>query len=141
MTCDLPCEAESACAARLRRAARNDNLRHHDAAGGEEMARLTGKVALITGAAGGQGTTEAELFVREEAAVVLTDIDAAAGESLAQRLAGEGGKILFLRQDVADEGSWKEVVAAALGRFGKLHVLVNNAGTIARQGIADTTVD
>jgi 3alpha(or 20beta)-hydroxysteroid dehydrogenase len=47
------------------------------------MARLTGKVALITGAAGGQGTAEAELFLREEAAVVLTDIDASAGESLA----------------------------------------------------------
>ena len=105
------------------------------------MARLTGKVALITGAAGGQGTAEAELFVREEAAVVLTDIDAAAGESLAQRLGGEGGKVLFLRQDVADESSWTEVVAAALGRFGKLHILVNNAGTIARQGIVDTTVD
>ena len=105
------------------------------------MARLTGKVALITGAAGGQGTAEAELFVREEAAVVLTDIDAATGESLAQRLAGEGGKVLFVRQDVADESSWKEVVAAALGRFGKLQILVNNAGTIARQGIADTTVE
>src|SRR6266481_9712565 len=105
------------------------------------MARLTGKVALITGAAGGQGTAEAELFVREEAAVVLTDIDAATGESLAQRLAGEGGDVLFLRQDVADEGSWKEVVAAALGRFGKLDILVNNAGTIARQGIAHTTVE
>jgi 3alpha(or 20beta)-hydroxysteroid dehydrogenase len=105
------------------------------------MARLTGKVALITGAAGGQGTAEAELFVREEAAVVLTDIDAATGERLVQRLAGEGGKVLFLRQDVADEGSWKEVVAAALARFGELHILVNNAGTIARQGIADTTVD
>src|ERR1700730_11792365 len=85
--------------------------------GGEKMARLTGKVALITGAAGGQGAAEAELFVREEAAVILTDIDGAAGESLAQRLAGEGGKVLFLRQDVADEGSWKEVVAAAFGRF------------------------
>ena len=71
--------------------------------GGEKMARLTGKVALITGAAGGQGTAEAELFVREEAAVVLTDIDAATGESLAQRLGGEGGKVLFVRQDVADE--------------------------------------
>src|SRR5207249_2132707 len=105
------------------------------------MARLTGKVALITGAAGGQGTAEAELCLSEEAAVVLTDVDAAAGESLAQRLGGEGGKFLFLRQDAADEGSWKEVVAAVLARFGKLHILVNNAGTIARQGIADTTVD
>src|SRR5256714_13563423 len=93
------------------------------------MPRLANKVALITGAAGGQGTAEAELFVREGAAIVLTDIDAAAGESLAQRLAGEDGKVLFLRQDVAEEGSWQEVVAAALARFGKLHILVNNAGT------------
>src|SRR5260370_16003724 len=104
------------------------------------MARLTGKVALSTGAAGGEGTAEAELFVREEAAVVLTDIDTATGESLAQRLGGEGGKVLFVRQDVADESSWKEVVAAALGRFGKLHILVNNARPTARQRIPHTTV-
>ena len=105
------------------------------------MARLTGKVALITGAAGGQGTAEAELFLREKAAVVLADVDAVAGESLAQRLTGQGGKVVFLRQDVADENSWKEVIAAALAQFGKLHILVNNAGTIARQGIVDTTLD
>jgi 3alpha(or 20beta)-hydroxysteroid dehydrogenase len=105
------------------------------------MGRLMGKVAVITGASGGQGTAEAELFVREEAAVVLTDIDVATGESLARRLAGEGGRVLFLQQDVADEGSWRQVVAAILGHFGRLHILVNNAGTIARQGIADTTVD
>ena len=105
------------------------------------MARLTGKVALITGAAGGQGAAEAELFLREEAAVVLTDVDAAAGESLAQRLAGQGGGVVFLRQDVAEEASWREVVAAALARFGKLHILVNNAGMIARQGIVDTSVE
>ena len=55
--------------------------------------------------------------------------------------AGQGGKVLFLRQDVADEASWKEIVAAALAHFGKLHILVNNAGTIARQGIVDTTVE
>jgi 3alpha(or 20beta)-hydroxysteroid dehydrogenase len=105
------------------------------------MARLTGKVALITGAAGGQGAAEAELFLREEASVVLTDVDAAAGEALARRLGGEAGKVLFLRQDVADEASWQETVAAALAQFGKLHILVNNAGTIARQGIVDTIVE
>ena len=105
------------------------------------MARLTGKVALITGAAGGQGTAEAELFVREEGSVVLTDIDATAGDGLAQRLSLQGGKVLFLRQDVADEASWKETLSAALAHFGKLHILVNNAGTIARQGIIDTTVE
>jgi 3alpha(or 20beta)-hydroxysteroid dehydrogenase len=105
------------------------------------MARLTGKVALITGAAAGQGAAEAELFVREAGAVVLTDVDAAAGEDLAHRLTGQGGKVLFLRQDVADEAAWKETVEAALARFGKLHILVNNAGTIARQGIVDSTIE
>lgn len=105
------------------------------------MARLTGKVALITGAAGGQGTAEAELFVREGAAVVLTDINAAAGEALARRIEGQGGQTLFRHHDVADETAWREVVAAAVARFGKLHVLINNAGTIARQAIIDTTVE
>jgi 3alpha(or 20beta)-hydroxysteroid dehydrogenase len=105
------------------------------------MARLTGKVALITGAAGGQGAAEAELFVREEGAVLLTDVDTGAGEDLAHRLRSQGGKVLFLRQDVADEASWKETVEAALAHFGKLHILVNNAGTIARQGIVDTAIE
>ena len=99
-----------------------------------EMARLIDKVALITGAAGGQGMAEAELFVREGGAVALTDIDTAAGEGLAQRLSRQGASALFLRHDVANETSWQETVAAALARFGKLHILVNNAGTIARQG-------
>src|SRR5262245_37109954 len=105
------------------------------------MARLAGKVALISGAAGGQGTAEAELFVREGAAVVVTDIDTVAGRDLVQRLMELGGKALFLRQDGSDEGSWRGVVAAGLGEFGKLHILVNNAGTIARQGIVDTTLE
>src|SRR5215471_1286355 len=105
------------------------------------MARLTGKVALITGAAGGQGTAEAELFVREGASVVVTDIDAEAGEALAQRLKLQGGKVLFLRQDVADEASWAEAISATLANFGKLHILVNNAGTIARQAIVNTTAE
>jgi len=105
------------------------------------MASLTGKVALITGAAGGQGAAEAELFVREGASVVLTDVDTTAGEALAQRLGRQGGNALFLRQDVADEAAWKETVAAALRRFGKLHILVNNAGTIARADIVATSLE
>src|SRR5881275_779096 len=105
------------------------------------MPRLANKVALITGAAGGQGTAEAELFVREGTAVVLSDIDAAAGERLAKRLTEQGGKALFRVQDVASEAGWQEIVAAALSAFGGLHILVNNAGTIARQGIVDTTLE
>jgi 3alpha(or 20beta)-hydroxysteroid dehydrogenase len=105
------------------------------------MPRLANKVAPITGAAGGQGTAEAELFVREGAAVVLSDIDAAAGERLAKRLTAQGGKALFRVQDVASEQGWQEIVQAALSAFGGLHILVNNAGTIARQGIVDTTLE
>jgi carbon-monoxide dehydrogenase large subunit len=72
----------------------------------EIMAKLAGKVALITGAAGGQGVADAELMVREGAAVMLTDI-AVAGESRAARLREGGGKAKFLVQDVADEESWE----------------------------------
>jgi 3alpha(or 20beta)-hydroxysteroid dehydrogenase len=72
---------------------------------------------------------------------VLTDIDAASGEALAKRIADGGGKALFRQQDVSDETSWKEIVATGLREFGALHILVNNAGTIARQGIVDTTLE
>ena len=105
------------------------------------MPRLAGKVALITGAAGGQGTAEAELFVREGAAVMLTDVDRAKGEALAQRLGGEGGRAVFRVHDAASETAWQEIVAATLSAFGGLNILVNNAGTIARQGIVNTTLE
>lgn len=95
------------------------------------MSRLTGKVALITGAAGGQGVAEAELFVREGAAVMLTDVDAAKGEALATRLRADGGQARFRVHDAASEPDWTDTVAAAVAAFGGLHVLVNNAGTIA----------
>jgi 3alpha(or 20beta)-hydroxysteroid dehydrogenase len=105
------------------------------------MARLAGKVALITGAAGGQGVAEAELFVREGASVMLTDVDAAGGEALAARLRGQGGKAQFRVHDAAGEQDWIDTVAATAAAFGGLHILVNNAGTIARQGIVATTLD
>src|SRR3954470_22970779 len=99
------------------------------------MPKLAGKVALITGAAGGQGVAEAELFVREGAAVMLTDIDQPGGEALAKRLAEQGGRVRFMVHDASSEEQWKEIVTATLTAFGGLHILVNNAGTIARQGI------
>jgi 3alpha(or 20beta)-hydroxysteroid dehydrogenase len=105
------------------------------------MARLAGKVALITGAAGGQGGAEAELFARAGARLVLTDIDAPAGAALKDRIVRNGGRALFREHDVADEKSWIEIVAAAQSEFGGLHILVNNAGTIARQGIVATSLE
>jgi 3alpha(or 20beta)-hydroxysteroid dehydrogenase len=105
------------------------------------MPKLAGKVALITGAGGGPGTAEAELFVREGAAVMLTDVDAAKGEALARRLTEQGGRAVFRVHDASSEAAWQEIVAATLAAFGALHILVNNAGTIARQGIVNTTVE
>jgi 3alpha(or 20beta)-hydroxysteroid dehydrogenase len=102
--------------------------------------RLAGKVALITGAAGGQGTEEAELFVREGAAVMLTNIDQPRGEALVRRLSEQGGRALFRVHDASSEEQWKEIVAATASAFGGLNILVNNAGTIARQGIVDTSL-
>lgn len=103
------------------------------------MPPLAGKVALVTGAAAGQGAAFAAALAREGAAVMLTDIDPN-GRVLAERLATEGGRAAFLAQDVADERGWIDAVAATVAELGGLHILVNNAGTIARQGIVETTL-
>lgn len=85
--------------------------------------RLANKIALVTGGANGLGRAIVERFAAEGAAVVLTDVDAVAGETLAKAVNG-----LFVRHDVADEAQWQAVIAAVRARHGKLHVLVNNAG-------------
>src|SRR5215471_5533171 len=104
------------------------------------MGRLADKVALITGAAAGQGAAYAEQCLREGAAVMLTDIDAPAGAALAQRLTDKGGKAVFRAHDVVDESGWREVIAATVSELGGLHILVNNAGITVREGILDATV-
>ncbi|MCB1999335.1 MAG: glucose 1-dehydrogenase [Burkholderiaceae bacterium] len=101
------------------------------------MNRLAGKVCLITGAAHGQGALEAEMFTQEGARVVVTDVDHEAGRALASRLQDA----VYLPLDVADEHGWSEVVRATMERFGKLDVLVNNAGIYNRSNIVDTTVE
>ncbi len=103
------------------------------------MGRLDGKVALVTGGARGQGAAEVRLFAAEGAKVVAADVRVDAGQALATEL---GDDVVFVRHDVADEGSWEGAVATAVERFGALHVLVNNAGightaTIAKHTLGD----
>lgn len=91
------------------------------------MARLEGKVAIITGAAQGMGAAHARRFVAEGAKVVITDINRDAGEALASEL---GERAMFHALDVADDASWAAVVAAGKEQFGPVTVLVNNAGIL-----------
>ncbi len=87
--------------------------------------RLAGKVAIISGAASGMGAATARLFVQEGAKVVIGDLLEHEGGMLAQQL---GAAALYHRLDVTNEESWAATVAATRARFGKLDVLVNNAG-------------
>lgn len=91
------------------------------------MARLSGKVAIITGASQGMGEAHAKAFVAEGAKVILTDINADAGGKLAAAL---GENAFFIAHDVADADQWTNVVSEGESRFGKINVLVNNAGII-----------
>jgi 3alpha(or 20beta)-hydroxysteroid dehydrogenase len=88
------------------------------------MGRLQDKVAIITGAARGQGEATARLFAAEGAKVVLTDLNDADGLRVAREI---GDAALFVKHDVADEASWAAVVSAAEARFGRVAVLINNA--------------
>jgi NAD(P)-dependent dehydrogenase (short-subunit alcohol dehydrogenase family) len=89
--------------------------------------QLTGKVAIITGAANGIGRAIAERFGGEGAHVVVTDIDAAAAEAVVQAIAAAGGSALAIVADVSDEAQVDALFDATLERFGTIDILVNNA--------------
>ena len=96
------------------------------------MGRVSGKVALITGAASGLGKADAQALAREGATVVITDINEKAGRELeAQLNTARSGSACFMVQDVSSESRWQEVFAYISRRFGGLHILVNNAGMVA----------
>jgi 3(or 17)beta-hydroxysteroid dehydrogenase len=102
--------------------------------------RLAGKVALISGGARGMGAVEARLFAKEGAKVTIGDILDDEGRRLEAEIAATGGEAMFVHLDVTDEAAWQHAVEATVGRFGKLDVLVNNAGISGRGRVEDTSV-
>ena len=100
------------------------------------MGRLDGKVALVTGAARGQGEAEARAFVDEGAAVVLADILDDAGREVAASL---GPPARYVHLDVRDPAQWVTAVGEAERHFGPLSVLVNNAAILGAGGVEDAT--
>ena len=103
--------------------------------------RLENKVVLISGGAKGMGAVEAKLFAKEGAKIVIGDLLEAEGKRVEAEINETGSECLFVPLDVTDEAQWEQAVAAAVGRFGKLDVLVNNAGIYLSHTVEDTTSD
>ncbi len=99
------------------------------------MDRLNGKVAIVTGSSQGMGSSHGRAFIAQGAKVILTDINEKAGEALAAEL---GANALFIKHDVTSLEDWRRVVSEGEAAFGKVNVLVNNAGIL---GPIATTVD
>ena len=105
------------------------------------MGRVEGKVALISGAARGMGAEEARIFAREGAKVIIGDISEEEGKSVEAQIAEAGGQAFFVHLDVTEVDDWAKAVDQAVSRFGKLDVLVNNAGISSRAFTDDTGID
>lgn len=102
------------------------------------MERLKDKVIIITGAAQGMGKVHAEKILAEGAKVVITDINEELGQTVAKAL---GDQALFIKQDVSSEADWKNVVETTMSKFGRIDVLVNNAGITYNKKMSDVSLD
>ena len=106
------------------------------------MGRLDGKVALISGGARGQGADEARTFVAEGAKVVFGDVRDDEGRAVEAEIQGAGGDAVYVHLDVTQEDDWRQAVAEAQTRYGKLDVLINNAAiVIPRVAIEERSVE
>lgn len=103
--------------------------------------RLKNKVAIITGAAKGQGEFEARLFASEGATVVLCDIDVETCGKTAEEISSSGGSAVSMTLDVTSEPNWIGVIEQTVEFFGKLDILVNNAGIYSRVPIENASVE
>ena len=102
--------------------------------------RLAGKVALISGAAQGMGAVEARMFVEQGAKVVLGDVLHELGQALVEEIHAKGGEAEYVPLDVTRESDWQAAVATALERFGRLDILINNAGVGAVGRVEDVSL-
>ena len=108
---------------------------------GDIMGRLDGKVALISGGARGQGAVEVQLFAREGAKVVFGDILDDDGQKVEAQVRELGGEATYVHLDVRNEEDWRRAIGVAVSSFGKLDVLVNNAGIWRPGRVEDTTTE
>ena len=106
------------------------------------MGRVQDKIALVTGGASdpGLGYTTALTLGAEGATVVVTDIDVPGAERCAAGIRDAGGEALALHQDVTSEAQWQAAIARTLDEYGRLDVLVNNAGIAVLMPIAEMTL-
>jgi 3(or 17)beta-hydroxysteroid dehydrogenase len=105
------------------------------------MDRVTGKVALITGAASGLGAAIATLLAAEGARIVATDINDRDGRMVVDTIVKSSGIAAFITHDVTSEKGWEDVINEVLGRFGRLDVLVNCAGVFLDASIEATSLE
>jgi NAD(P)-dependent dehydrogenase (short-subunit alcohol dehydrogenase family) len=94
------------------------------------MDRVKGKVAIITGGGSGIGEATAKLMAKESAAVAIVDVDDENGQRVAKEIKAAGGKAEFWRMNIANEKEVEKTFAEVYKKFGKLHILVNNAGVV-----------
>lgn len=105
------------------------------------MNRLSGKVAIISGGAMGIGEADAKLFTKEGAKVVVADVNETEGKRVAEEIRQDGGEAIFVKLDVSKEEDWKIVIAETLKVYGKLNIVVNNAGVSLGKNIEETTLE
>jgi NAD(P)-dependent dehydrogenase (short-subunit alcohol dehydrogenase family) len=103
--------------------------------------RLKDKVALITGAARSQGALEARLFAQEGAKVIVADLMDDEGKAVVEQIIAEGGDALYCHLDVTSEADWQQAIEKTISTYGKLNVLVNNAGILKWEGLEDTSLE
>jgi NAD(P)-dependent dehydrogenase (short-subunit alcohol dehydrogenase family) len=105
------------------------------------MSRLENRIAVVTASGAGMGEGIARLFASEGARLVVSDLDEDSGKAVAANIVGEGGEAIFVRADVRQEAECRALIDRAVEAFGRIDVLVNNAGITTRGNIENTTAE